>query len=93
MLGWQHHIVYKGLVDFVDALKENRNVGLRHFPGPGNTIYERLASDPDTERTFQAAISGISNQAKAAMREAVEAFRGVRCLLDVGGGEGTNANV
>ena len=67
------------------------NVGLRHFPGPGNTIYERLASDP--ERTFQAAISGISNQAKAAMREAVAAPGGVRCLLDVGVGAFAPANV
>lgn len=90
MLGWQHHIVYKGLVDFTESLKQDHNVGLRHFPGQGTTLYERLASNPETEQIFQAAMSGLSSQANAALAATVD-LRGSRCLLDVGGGDGSNA--
>lgn len=30
---WQKHIVYPGIVDFTEALKQETNVGLRHFSG------------------------------------------------------------
>jgi hypothetical protein len=60
VLGWQHHIVFKGLFDFTASLRQNRNVGLRHFPGSGNTLYERIASNPQLEHIFQESMSCLS---------------------------------
>ncbi|MCE9612986.1 MAG: methyltransferase domain-containing protein [Lentisphaerae bacterium] len=90
VLGWQRHIVYGGLEDFVASLKENRNVGLRRFPGKGNTLYERLQSHPETEKIFQEAMSSLSSHANPCLVEAVDLSQ-VTHLLDVGGGDGTNA--
>ncbi len=90
VLGWQRHIVYPGLEDFVDALRANRNVGLRRFPEPGQTLYERLANRPELERIFQEAMSALSGHANRSMVEAAP-LDGVTHLLDVGGGDGTNA--
>jgi len=90
ILGWQHHIVYKGLVDFVDSLKQNRNVGLRHFPGDGETLYQRLVSHPKIEQVFQDAMSSLSNQANPSLVEVLD-LSGTTHMMDVGGGDGTNA--
>lgn len=90
VLGWQRHIVYGGLEDFVSALRENRNVGLDRFPGNGHTLYERLASHPETERVFQDAMSSLSSHVNRHMVETADLSR-VSHLLDVGGGDGTNA--
>jgi ubiquinone/menaquinone biosynthesis C-methylase UbiE len=90
ILGWQHHIVYKGLIDFVDALRENRNVGLERFPGPGNTLYERLTGDVVLETVFQDAMSSLSRQANQRLIEMLD-LSGLSHIMDVGGGDGTNA--
>jgi SAM-dependent methyltransferase len=90
VLGWQHHIVYPGLLDFVESLKTNRNVGLRRFPGQGDTLYERLRSHPFEERVFQDAMSNLSRQANRQFAE-IAPLTGVRRLVDAGGGDGTNA--
>jgi hypothetical protein len=89
-LGWQYHIVYKGLVDFVDSLKQNKNIGLKHFPGRGETLYERLESNPALERIFQDAMSALSKQANSYLLESAD-FSGLTHLVDVGGGDATNA--
>lgn len=90
LLGWQHHIVFKGLLDFADSLRENRNVGLRHFEGRGATIYERISSDPDLETIFHKSLSCLSSQANREMAE-VANLAGTKHLVDLGGGDGTNA--
>ena len=90
ILGWQHHIVYKGLVDFVDSLRENRNVGLRHFPGQGETLYQRLTNDTFLEKVFQDAMSNLSKQANRRLVEVLD-LGGISHIMDVGGGDGTNA--
>ena len=90
VLGWQAEIVYPGLVDFVESLKKNTNVGLRHFPGPGNTLYQRLTKHPKLEKTFQDAMSALSNQANVEMRRALP-VKDSRHLIDIGGGDATNA--
>ncbi|MEO6562074.1 MAG: methyltransferase dimerization domain-containing protein, partial [Nitrosospira sp.] len=41
ILGWQAHIVYPGMQDFVASLKQNRNVGLDRFVGTEPTLYQR----------------------------------------------------
>src|SRR4029434_11297513 len=43
---WQHHIVYKPMFHLLDSLRQNRNVGLDEIPGPGTTLYERIAAHP-----------------------------------------------
>jgi SAM-dependent methyltransferase len=86
---WQHHINYRALSFFFEALKENRNVGLKEFPGSEPTLYQRLAQDPFREQIFQDAMEQISRQATDLLARYVD-FRSVRHLVDVGGGNGTN---
>jgi methyltransferase len=90
VLGWQNHIVYPGLVDFVESLKQGTNVGLRHFPGDEDTLYPRLAHDKKLETVFQDAMSGLSTQANKDLVDHVD-LSGSSHLMDVGGGDGTNA--
>lgn len=90
VLGWQRYIVYEGLIDFVDSLRKNNNIGLRHFPGMGNTLYERLANDPFKEEVFQQAMSALSHQANFCLRDLKE-LKNIHDLVDAGGGDGTNA--
>ncbi len=90
ILGWQHYIVYPGEVDFVESLRQNRNVGLSRFPGNGATLYERLAHDPALEKVFQDAMSSLSRSANAMLASMVD-FSGIQHLVDAGGGDGTNA--
>jgi len=86
---WYARINYPALFDFVDSLKENRNVGLRHFPGSGATLYERLASNSDLQSVFQRAMSVLSRRTNPALLDAFD-FGEIKQILDVGGGDGTN---
>lgn len=90
VLGWQSHIVYPGEIDFVESLKQNRNVGLSRFPGDEPTLYQRLAHDPELEKVFQNAMSSLSRSANAILAREVD-FAGIHHLVDAGGGDGTNA--
>ena len=83
VLGWQARIVYPGLLDFTQALKENRNVGLQRFPGTGNTLYERLTSHPELEQTFQDSMRALSSQANGHLLRNVD-FGRFSHLVDVG---------
>ncbi len=90
VLGWQNYIVYPGEMDFVESLTTNSNVGLRRFPGNEPNLYARLAHDPKLEKIFQDAMSSLSNSANTYLADQVD-LRGVRHLVDAGGGDGTNA--
>ncbi|MES2353890.1 MAG: methyltransferase [Pseudomonadota bacterium] len=90
ILGWQAHIVYPGLIDFVESLRQSRNVGLERFPGPGNTLYERLTAHPKVEEIFQTAMSSLSSQANTHLLSAYD-FGNLSHIVDAGGGDGTNA--
>jgi len=90
VLGWQKHIVYPGEVDFVESLRQNRNVGLGEFKGEGATLYERLAQDRLREQIFQDAMSSLSGSANTMLTNLVD-LGGVSHLVDAGGGDGTNA--
>jgi SAM-dependent methyltransferase len=87
---WQHHINYRPMHCFYDAIKANRNVGLDELAGNEGTLYERLAHNPRLEAIFQQAMEGISVQANAMFARFVD-LSNVRHLVDVGGGNGTNA--
>lgn len=89
-LQFQRHIAYGPLADLTDALRQNRNVGLRHFPGAGDTLYQRIAGHAELERVFHEGMSCLSEAAAVELAAAAD-LRGSRHLLDLGGGSGTNA--
>ncbi|MEM9150179.1 MAG: methyltransferase [Cyanobacteria bacterium P01_F01_bin.3] len=90
VLGWQAHITYPAQVDFLESLRRNTNVGLRHFPGEGNDLYHRLAYNPDLEQVFHDAMSSLSRSANSVLCDQAD-FTGVNHLVDAGGGNGENA--
>jgi len=92
ILGWQAHIVYPGLMDFLASLKENRNAGLERFPGTEPTLYERLTHDKRLEKIFQDSMSGLSKQSNQFLPKAMD-FSRFKHVVDAGGGDGTNAMV
>ena len=90
ILGWQANIVYPGMQDFLASLRQGTNVGLQRFPGEGHTLYERLVSQPELEKTFQDAMSALSDQANAYLVGAYD-FGKFSHVVDCGGGQADNA--
>jgi len=90
IIKWQHFINYRAMYWFYDALLANKNVGLCDFAGNEPTLYQRLAHDPKLEKIFQDAMESISVQANEMLAEYVD-FSDIRHLVDVGGGNGSNA--
>jgi hypothetical protein len=88
VIRWQARIVYQGVDEYVRALRENRNVGLERFSGPGATLYERLVAHPDLEKIFQDAMASMPSNAFLADHIPLD---GLRHLCDCGGGNGRNA--
>jgi hypothetical protein len=85
---WQARIVYPGIEDYVRSLRENTNVGIVHFPGPGHTLYERLAADPERERIFHDAMARMPSNRFLADSLPIGMSHH---LCDCGGGAGSNA--
>jgi hypothetical protein len=85
----QHHVMYPGMRHFYEAIGSGTNVGLREFAGDEPTLYERLRHDPNVEQIFHDAMSALSVQTNAILAENLD-LSGVRYLIDVGGGDGTN---
>lgn len=90
ILHWQAHIVYPGMQDFLQSLRENRNAGLARFPGDEPTLYERLTHDARLEQLFQISMSALSKQANQFLPKVMD-FSRFRLVVDAGGGDGTNA--
>ncbi len=90
VLGWQNYIVYPGEMDFVESLKQNKNIGLERFPGIENNLYARLAHNPFLEKIFQDAMSSLSTSANNYLATQADLSK-VNHLVDAGGGDGTNA--
>lgn len=86
----QHHVMYKGMFHFTRALREFRNVGLDEFPGHEPTLYERLGRRPEIKHIFQDAMHELSVHANRDLAARVD-FSNTRYLVDIGGGDGTNA--
>lgn len=85
----QHRVMYRGVYRLLESVREYRNVGLQEIPGDEPTLYQRLAHDPETEKIFQDAMQELSVQANADMARFID-LSGVKHLVDVGGGDGTN---
>lgn len=90
VLGWQAHIVYPSEVDFIESLKQFKNVGLRHFKGDADNIYHRLPHDSFIAKVFHDAMSSLSGSANADLAK-LDIFKDINHLVDAGGGDGTNA--
>lgn len=86
---WYHHIVYKPMFHFHEALRTGQNVGLKEISGGGETLYERLVEHPELEKIFQDAMQQISHLANRSLAEFVD-LSDVKKLIDVGGGNGSN---
>lgn len=85
----QHHVMYKGMFYFLDALKQYKNVGLIEFPGEESTLYGRIGHDPELKKIFQQAMQEISVRDKDELVESLDLSQ-VKYLIDIGGGNGTN---
>jgi ubiquinone/menaquinone biosynthesis C-methylase UbiE len=90
VVAFEQHIVYSGQVEFVQSLRENRNVGLQQIPGKGRDLYHRLAESPMRQSVFYRYMHSWSQLANPLLLAHVE-FGTARRVLDVGGGDGVNA--
>jgi precorrin-6B methylase 2 len=86
---FNHRVQERCSSHLTKALKENRNAGLDEFPGGGATLYERLAEYPDLENLFHDAMGAYTRLSPKIVH--LKEFSTVRHLLDVGGGDGSNA--
>lgn len=86
----QAEIINPCLGDFAASVREDRNVGLRHLDGPGETLYQRLTAHPELQRVFYANMGDASAKAFAQILDRYD-FSAARHVVDIGGGDGTNA--
>jgi len=82
-------IQHRACLHFTQSLREGRNAGLDEFPGDTPTLYGRMAVDPALERLFHEGMGAYTRLSPRMM--AIGEFSDVSRLLDVGGGDGTNA--
>lgn len=86
----QARVINPAMGDLADAVRENRNVGLRHFDSPGDTLYQRLTAYPELQQVFYANMGDASAKALEQLLGLYD-FSGLRHVVDLGGGDGTNA--
>jgi hypothetical protein len=84
-------LMYGAFEHLETSLRQGTNTGLERFPGPGTTLYERLSAHPALESVFHAWMSRLSEAGLP--QRLVDALTPATHVLDVGGGDGTNAVV
>ena len=92
LLEWMHHVVYRPMFYFLEAVREGRAAGLHVFPGEEDNLYQRLSHDPNLEKIFHDAMQVHSRQTNALFLERID-FSRFRRILDVGGSSGENVAV
>lgn len=90
VLKWHYHIVYRGMFHLTTSIRTGKNEGLVELPGNGSTLYERLAGYPELEKIFQDAMSCISGRVRKYFLDRLP-WRSMKHVVDLGGGDGTNA--
>jgi L-tyrosine C(3)-methyltransferase len=90
ILDWYHAIVYPLASGLTDSLRRDTNVGLDQLTGEGDTVYERLASNPDLQKIFHLGMSAISRIAVEGLVGSHRFARHQR-VLDIGAGDATNS--
>jgi len=83
-------IVYLGSIDYVESLRQNKNVGLRQFQGQGPDLYNRLHEDPGLDKVFYNFMGSWSKLVNPLLFEKVD-FSNFQNVVDVGGGDATNS--
>jgi SAM-dependent methyltransferase len=85
-------IQYKGLYHMPTALKQGTNLGVGDPTAGGGeeTLYKRIAHDPELEKIFHDAMSCFTRQTNQHLVKFSE-WNEVAHVLDVGGGTGTNS--
>src|SRR5262249_6082945 len=83
------HIQYPGCGYFVQSLRKGTNVGLKAIQGRGQTLYQRMAGHPKLEEIFHQGMTRFTAQTNAILSRAPGLSKR-RCLLDIGGADGTN---
>ncbi|RKT54274.1 acetylserotonin O-methyltransferase [Saccharothrix australiensis] len=86
----QAKIINPAMGDYAEATRRFTNVGLRHLSGPGTTLYERLTAHPELQQVFYDNMGDASRKAFAQVLDNFD-FTGRKHLVDVGGGDGSNA--
>lgn len=76
---------YRAMAVFPESLKQNTNLGVTEFPGVGETLYERVANNPDLRPTFHKVMGAITEDVAALVVNSVD-FGKYKHILDVGGG-------
>lgn len=87
---FQAYIVYPGQVDYFESLVAGQNIGIRRYPGEGQTLYEKFRFDPRTKHIFYLYMNHYSDYAISSVLDRLD-FSSDKTVLDVGGGGGRNA--
>ncbi|WP_433733319.1 methyltransferase [Nocardia sp. CA-129566] len=83
--------IYRALMWFPEAVKENTNVGLqREVEGASPTLYGRITENSELEAEFHAQMSFTSFLVRDEIRQKIDLSEH-KHLLDVGGGTAVNA--
>lgn len=87
---FQASIAYIPASEYVESLRTGTNAGIRHFDGETEDLYSRLGNTPGLEELFYRGMNAWSCLSNPVLLRGVD-YSGVRKILDVGGGDATNA--
>ncbi|MEV8635767.1 methyltransferase [Streptosporangium sp. NPDC051023] len=85
-----HRLYYPAFYRMTQALQAGTNATLSAHDGDEPTLYERLAHDAELEKIFHDAMAAFTLRTMAGLLDG-PGWASARHLLDVGGGNGTNA--
>jgi hypothetical protein len=91
-VAFEQYITYPGIQDFTESLVSGSNIGLRHFSGRGDSLYERLSTNPKLQKTFYDYMRSWSQLGSPVLMRALAEIAPKK-MLDVGGGDGINAEI
>lgn len=85
----QNMLYYKCIPYFYDSVAANTNKGVEALPADGATLYQRMEQLPELQLVFQNAMQDLSRRSNKSLVQFLD-LQGVKYLIDVGGGNGTN---
>lgn len=86
-----HSLMYQPFFHLTDCLRQGTNTGLQYFPGPGDTLYDRMESHAKEKLIFHAWMKSLKASGRRIPDPVVDALKSSRHLADVGGGDASNA--
>jgi hypothetical protein len=85
----QAEVINPCLGDFAASMRRGTNIGLRHIPGPGTTLYQRLTAHPRLQDIYYRNMGDASRKSFPLVLDKFD-FRRLRHVVDLGGGDGSN---